>query len=51
MATMGRAAAAFHAAIERHRARRDYRRVLACEETMRDVGVSREQVRRALAEC
>ncbi|MFO1210493.1 MAG: hypothetical protein U1E40_14945 [Amaricoccus sp.] len=48
---MHRAAAALHAAIERRRARRDYRRMLESNDTLRDVGITREQVRQALREC
>ncbi|HET9067078.1 MAG TPA: hypothetical protein VFN28_00440 [Amaricoccus sp.] len=44
-------AAMIGAAIERARARHAYRRLLACEDIMRDVGIDRAEVRRALMEC
>jgi uncharacterized protein YjiS (DUF1127 family) len=51
MATIRRAAAALRAAIGRANERKCYRRMLENEELLRDIGVTREQVRRALAEC
>ena len=47
---MVRVLAAAAAAVARAKARRDYRRLLACDEIMRDVGVTRDDVRRALLE-
>jgi uncharacterized protein YjiS (DUF1127 family) len=42
--------AAIAAAMARARARHEYRRLLASDEIMRDVGVDRAEVRRALME-
>jgi uncharacterized protein YjiS (DUF1127 family) len=42
--------AALLAAEARAKARRDYRRMLGSDELLRDVGVSREEVRRAMAD-
>lgn len=42
--------AALLAAEARARTRRDYRRMLGSDEMLRDVGVSRQDVRRAMAE-
>lgn len=46
-----RLAAAVSAAMGRARARHEYRRLLQCDEIMRDIGVDRVEVRRALMEC
>jgi uncharacterized protein YjiS (DUF1127 family) len=51
MATLHRAVAALRAAIDRANERKCYRRILQDEDLLRDIGVTREQVRRALAEC
>ena len=51
MAALRRAAAALYAAIKRANARKAYREMLQSDELLRDVGVTREQVRRALTEC
>jgi uncharacterized protein YjiS (DUF1127 family) len=51
MATIRRAAAALWAAIDRANQRKCYRRMLENEDLLRDIGVTREQVRRAFAEC
>jgi uncharacterized protein YjiS (DUF1127 family) len=45
-----RATAAVAAALARAKARHEYRRLLACDDILRDVGVSRDDVRRALME-
>ena len=48
---MGRILAAVAAAMARAKARHEYRRLLACDdEIMRDVGVTRDDVRQALLE-
>ena len=50
-ASSGRILAAAAAAMARAKARHEYRRLLACDdEIMRDVGVTRDDVRRALME-
>ena len=47
---MARITTAVAAATARARTRREYRRMLDNDELMRDVGVSRAEVRRALAD-
>jgi hypothetical protein len=47
---VSRVAAAVAAAMARAKARQDYRRLLDNDELMRDAGIRREDVRRALAE-
>jgi uncharacterized protein YjiS (DUF1127 family) len=51
MVTIRRAAAALRAAIDRANKRKCYRKILQDDDLLRDIGVTREQVRRALAEC
>ena len=51
MAALRRAAAALYAAITRANARKACRKMLQSDELLRDIGVTREQVRRALTEC
>ena len=51
-AVIARILAAVRAAMARAKARHEYRRLLDCDETiMRDAGVTRDEVRRALTEC
>jgi uncharacterized protein YjiS (DUF1127 family) len=45
---LSRIAAAVAAAMARARARHEYRRLMECDDIMRDVGLSRDEVRRAL---
>jgi uncharacterized protein YjiS (DUF1127 family) len=47
-AVVSRIAAAVAAAMSRPKARHDYRRLMECDDIMRDVGLSRDDVRRAL---
>ena len=48
---IARILAAVRAAMARAKARHEYRRLLDCDETiMRDAGVTRDEVRRALTE-
>ena len=47
---IARICAALAAVLARAKARHDYRRLMECDEIMRDVGVSRDEVRRALLE-
>jgi hypothetical protein len=47
---VSRIAATLAAAITRAKARHDYRRLMECDEIMRDVGLSRDEVRHALME-
>ena len=51
MAALRRAAAALYAAITRANARKACHKMLQSDELLRDIGVTREQVRRALTEC
>ena len=51
MATIRRAAAALRAAIHRANERKCYRKMLQDDDLLRDIGVTREHVRRALAAC
>ena len=51
MAALHRAAAAVWSAIDRANQRECYRQMLENEELLRDIGVTREQVQGALAEC
>lgn len=50
-ATLRRAAAALWAAIDRANRRKCYRRMIENEDLLRDLGVTREQIRQAFAEC
>jgi uncharacterized protein YjiS (DUF1127 family) len=51
MASIRRAAAAVWAAIDRANERKCYCKMLEDDELLRDIGITREQIRQALAEC
>jgi uncharacterized protein YjiS (DUF1127 family) len=51
MSNLRRAAAALWAAIDRANRRKCHRRMLENEDLLRDLGLTREQVRQAFAEC
>jgi len=46
-----RIAASLHAAAERSEKRRDYRKLLRDERLLDDLGLTRKQVRQAIADC
>ena len=47
---MRRLAAAIAAADARARQRQEYKRVMECDEILRDVGITREDIRQAMGE-